>query len=144
MEQVRGVGGERNQHGTDERGGERVRNQHGTSERSGWRERNQHGTGERGWSERDVLHVFIVETLPVVLFVSLQTLYKNYQRITMQESPGKVPAGRLPRSKDSILLDDLVDTVKPGDEIVRLCLDQLILYVCTCFMERTVEQHDAG
>ena len=75
--------------------------------------------------------------------MSVQTLYKNYQRITMQESPGKVPAGRLPRSKDSILLDDLVDTVKPGDEIVRLCLDQLI-YVCTCFMERTVEQHDAG
>ena len=26
-----------------------------------------------------------------------QTLYKNYQRITIQESPGKVPAGRLPR-----------------------------------------------
>ncbi|XP_076448292.1 DNA replication licensing factor mcm2-like [Babylonia areolata] len=46
-----------------------------------------------------------------------QTLYKNYQRVTMQESPGKVPAGRLPRSKDAILLDDLVDTVKPGDEI---------------------------
>jgi hypothetical protein len=51
--------------------------------------------------------------------VVFQTLYKNYQRITMQESPGKVPAGRLPRSKDAILLDDLVDTVKPGDEIVR-------------------------
>ncbi|KAK7101582.1 DNA replication licensing factor mcm2-like [Littorina saxatilis] len=46
-----------------------------------------------------------------------QTLYKNYQRITMQESPGKVPAGRLPRSKDAVLLDDLVDTVKPGDEL---------------------------
>lgn len=46
-----------------------------------------------------------------------QTLYKNYQRITMQESPGKVPAGRLPRSKDAILLDDLVDSVKPGDEL---------------------------
>ncbi|XP_052065124.1 DNA replication licensing factor mcm2-like [Mytilus californianus] len=46
-----------------------------------------------------------------------QTLYKNYQRITIQESPGKVPAGRLPRSKDAILLDDLVDTCKPGDEI---------------------------
>lgn len=46
-----------------------------------------------------------------------QTLYKNYQRITLQESPGKVPAGRLPRSKDAILLDDLVDNCKPGDEI---------------------------
>merc|ERR1719323_2163044 len=46
-----------------------------------------------------------------------QTLYKNYQRITIQESPGKVPAGRLPRSKDSILLGDLCDTCKPGDEI---------------------------
>jgi len=46
-----------------------------------------------------------------------ETLYKNYQRITMQESPGKVPAGRLPRSKDAILLGDLCDTCKPGDEI---------------------------
>jgi len=54
----------------------------------------------------------------VLLFQFLQTLYKNYQRLTIQESPGKVPAGRLPRSKDAILLDDLVDTCKPGDEIV--------------------------
>ncbi|ELU12121.1 hypothetical protein CAPTEDRAFT_175811 [Capitella teleta] len=46
-----------------------------------------------------------------------QTLYKNYQRITIQESPSKVLAGRLPRSKDALLLDDLVDTCKPGDEI---------------------------
>lgn len=46
-----------------------------------------------------------------------QTLYQNYQRITIQESPGKVSAGRLPRSKDAILLADLVDSCKPGDEI---------------------------
>merc|ERR1719145_110840 len=46
-----------------------------------------------------------------------QTLYKNYQRITIQESPGKVRAGRLPRSKDAILTGDLCDVCKPGDEI---------------------------
>lgn len=46
-----------------------------------------------------------------------QTIYQNYQRITLQESPGKVAAGRLPRSKDSILLADLCDACKPGDEI---------------------------
>ena len=54
----------------------------------------------------------------ICVFLSLKTLYKNYQRLTIQESPGKVPAGRLPRSKDTILLDDLVDTCKPGDELV--------------------------
>jgi DNA replication licensing factor MCM2 len=46
-----------------------------------------------------------------------ETVYRNYQRITIQESPGRVAAGRLPRSKDAILLADLVDTCKPGDEI---------------------------
>ncbi|XP_054711907.1 DNA replication licensing factor mcm2-like [Uloborus diversus] len=46
-----------------------------------------------------------------------QTLYKNYQRITIQESPGKIDAGRLPRSKDAILLGDLCDMCKPGDEV---------------------------
>ncbi|XP_076003566.1 DNA replication licensing factor MCM2 [Genypterus blacodes] len=46
-----------------------------------------------------------------------ETVYQNYQRITIQESPGKVAAGRLPRSKDAILLADLVDGCKPGDEI---------------------------
>lgn len=48
---------------------------------------------------------------------SEETVYRNYQRITMQESPGSVPAGRLPRQKEVILTWDLVDTVKPGDEI---------------------------
>uniref|UniRef100_H2YWS1 DNA replication licensing factor MCM2 n=1 Tax=Ciona savignyi TaxID=51511 RepID=H2YWS1_CIOSA len=43
------------------------------------------------------------------------TVYQNYQRISIQESPGKIAAGRLPRSKDAILLADLVDC-HPGDE----------------------------
>ncbi|KAK2586721.1 hypothetical protein KPH14_011756 [Odynerus spinipes] len=46
-----------------------------------------------------------------------QTIYRNYQRITIQESPGRIPAGRIPRSKDCILLSDLCDRCKPGDEI---------------------------
>lgn len=46
-----------------------------------------------------------------------QTLYRNYQKITVQESPGRIPAGRIPRSKDCILLADLCDRCKPGDEI---------------------------
>lgn len=43
-----------------------------------------------------------------------QTVYRNYQKIRLQESPGSVPAGRLPRSKEVILLNDLVDSVRPG------------------------------
>lgn len=48
---------------------------------------------------------------------SVKTLYRNYQRITLQESPGLVPAGRLPRHREVILLWDLVDAAKPGEEI---------------------------
>ena len=47
-----------------------------------------------------------------------ETVYRNYQKITLQESPGNVPAGRLPRSKDVLLLNDLVDYVRPGEEII--------------------------
>lgn len=48
---------------------------------------------------------------------SEQTVYRNYQRITVQESPGSMPAGRLPRHKEAILLWDLVDVAKPGEEV---------------------------
>jgi DNA replication licensing factor MCM2 len=47
-----------------------------------------------------------------------ETVYRNYQRVTLQESPGNVPAGRLPRSKDILLLNDLVDCARPGEEII--------------------------
>jgi DNA replication licensing factor MCM2 len=47
-----------------------------------------------------------------------ETVYRNYQKITLQESPGSVPAGRLPRSKEVIMLNDLVDIVRPGEEII--------------------------
>lgn len=48
---------------------------------------------------------------------SEQTVYRNYQKMTLQESPGSVPPGRLPRHREVILLWDLVDAVKPGEEI---------------------------
>lgn len=35
----------------------------------------------------------------------------------MQEAPGSVPSGRLPRSKNVILLNDLIDVARPGDEV---------------------------
>jgi len=46
-----------------------------------------------------------------------QTIYRDYQKITLQESPGSVPAGRLPRTKDVILLADLIDAARPGEEV---------------------------
>ncbi|RWS29807.1 DNA replication licensing factor mcm2-like isoform X1 [Leptotrombidium deliense] len=46
-----------------------------------------------------------------------ETVYQNYQRITLQESPGMVSAGRIPRCKEAILLGDLCDACHPGDEI---------------------------
>ncbi|KAL5120904.1 MCM DNA helicase complex subunit [Pleosporales sp. CAS-2024a] len=48
---------------------------------------------------------------------SERTVYRNYQKITLQESPGTVPAGRLPRHREVILLWDLIDSAKPGEEI---------------------------
>lgn len=48
---------------------------------------------------------------------SQETVYRNYQRITIQESPGTVPPGRVPRQKEVILTNDLVDIARPGDEV---------------------------
>ncbi|KAL7266564.1 MCM DNA helicase complex subunit [Rhizina undulata] len=48
---------------------------------------------------------------------SEKTVYRNYQKMTLQESPGTVPAGRLPRHREVILLWDLIDSAKPGEEV---------------------------
>ena len=45
------------------------------------------------------------------------TVYQNYQRITIQEPPNSVSAGNVPRTKDVILLGDLIDKAQPGEEI---------------------------
>ena len=58
--------------------------------------------------------------MPRGLIPILQTVYRNYQKMTLQESPGSVPAGRLPRHREVILLWDLIDTAKPGEEVVSV------------------------
>lgn len=46
-----------------------------------------------------------------------ETIYRNYQKITLQETPGSVPPGRVPRHKEVILLADLIDIARPGEEV---------------------------
>lgn len=45
------------------------------------------------------------------------TEYGNYQTIQLQEAPGSVPPGRVPRHKTVILLGDLTDIARPGEEV---------------------------
>lgn len=44
-------------------------------------------------------------------------VYRNFQKITLQEPPSLVPAGRVPRQKEVVLLADNIDIARPGDEI---------------------------
>lgn len=65
------------------------------------------------------------------------TLYRNHQKVTMQESPGSVEPGKMPRSKDVVLTGDMVDSVRPGDELqltgVFRCLYDAAINARTCF-----------
>jgi DNA replication licensing factor MCM2 len=44
-----------------------------------------------------------------------RTVYRNFQKMTLQETPGTVPPGRLPRYKEVILVGDLIDSARPGE-----------------------------
>ena len=44
-----------------------------------------------------------------------RTVYRNFQKMTLQETPGTVPPGRLPRYKEVVLVGDLIDSARPGE-----------------------------
>jgi DNA replication licensing factor MCM2 len=48
---------------------------------------------------------------------NMKSVYGNAQRVNLQETPGSVPPGRVPRQKEVFLTDDLIDSVRPGEEI---------------------------
>ncbi|EDO06540.1 putative DNA replication licensing factor MCM2 [Babesia bovis T2Bo] len=52
----------------------------------------------------------------------INTVYDDYQKVTIQEPPQSVHAGRTPRQRTVILSGDLVDTCRPGDLIQTLAI----------------------
>lgn len=48
---------------------------------------------------------------------SAMSQYTNYQRVNLQETPGSVPPGRVPRTKEVLLTNDLIDIARPGEEV---------------------------
>ncbi len=50
----------------------------------------------------------------------------DWQRIKLQEMPEELPPGTMPRSIDCILVDDLVDVVKPGDRVTVVGVPRLV------------------
>jgi DNA replication licensing factor MCM2 len=59
-----------------------------------------------------------------------KTIYRNYQKLTLQESPSDVLPGRIPRSKEVILFGDNIDIARPGDyiEIIGIYINR---YECS-------------
>lgn len=47
----------------------------------------------------------------------VQSIFHNFQKLTIQEAPGTVQAGRIPRQVDVVVFDDLIDACTPGEEV---------------------------
>lgn len=65
--------------------------------------------------------------------------YGNYQKITLQETPGSVPPGRVPRYKDVILIGDLIDLARPGEEV-----DVIAIYLHNLVNSKSLTKHKSG
>jgi DNA replication licensing factor MCM2 len=46
-----------------------------------------------------------------------KSIYRNTQRVMLQEAPGSVLPGRVPRTKTILLSDDLIDGCRPGEHV---------------------------
>lgn len=46
-----------------------------------------------------------------------ESVFVDWQKITIQEKPEDLPPGQMPRSVSVLLKNDLVDTVRPGDRV---------------------------
>ncbi len=44
--------------------------------------------------------------------------FRDFQKIVMQEKPEEIPAGRMPRSLEVDVYDNLVDIARPGDRVI--------------------------
>ena len=47
-----------------------------------------------------------------------ETLFSNFQKWNLQESHSDLPPGRLPRSRQLIVTGDLIDSARPGDQVI--------------------------
>lgn len=47
----------------------------------------------------------------------LRTIYRNFQKMTIQQSPSDVLPGRIPRNKQVIVFGDNTDIARPGDQV---------------------------
>ncbi|MEM1559950.1 MAG: minichromosome maintenance protein MCM [Ignisphaera sp.] len=54
-----------------------------------------------------------------------KSFYRDFQRLVVQERPEEIPAGRMPRSIEIDVCDDLVDLVRPGDRVVVVGIPKL-------------------
>jgi len=46
------------------------------------------------------------------------SIFMDWQRLTIQEKPEELPPGQLPRSIDAIARGDIVDIARPGDRVI--------------------------
>ncbi|MHA1680217.1 MAG: LAGLIDADG family homing endonuclease [Promethearchaeota archaeon] len=58
--------------------------------------------------------------------VGKQSEFRDWQQIRIQEKPDELTSGNVPRFLDCLLLDDLVDTCRPGDRVTIIGVIKIV------------------